>query len=173
MKSPEVPSETDDVELMLMRKTLKFLEDHIERTYRDLDTLDNKARANITAAALFVSFSTSFQLLVVSKTVTPLYWILLAVALGFFALMLILSLVVILPVEYHWPVAAKWHEVTGYWLFKTEKDYIKQITSDYLLAIELNQNAVDKKSRNFRISGYVFGLIIVDLVAMFLIKLGS
>ena len=173
MKTERRNSEEDDLELFLMRETLAKLEDHNQRTYQDLESLDAKARATIGAATLFLSFGATFQLVAVSGTLPTLYIGLLIAGLVMYGLMIFLSITVVLPVEYFWPVAADWNEVTFYWTFETEKDYIKQITSDYIEAIEMNRKAVDGKARSFRISGVLFGLIIADLIIMSVVKLAG
>ncbi len=171
MKTVKRQSDEEDVELLLMRQTLAMLEDHNRRTYQDMDSLDAKARANIGAATLFLSFGAAFQLIVISDKLPTLYLYLLAAGLVMYGLMIFLSITVILPVEYRWPVAADWGEVTFYWGFQTEKEYIQQITSDYIAAIESNRKAVDGKATSFRVSGILFALIIIDLIIMTLVKL--
>jgi hypothetical protein len=173
MNRQDDPSPPADLGLYLRKETLRFLEEHIQRTYKDLESLDSKARANIGAASLFLSFVTSFQLVAFGTTTSVPYFLLLILALLLYAAMIVTSLVVILSVEYYWPVAAQWDVITYYWDFETEKDYVEQIISDTLAAIDLNQAAIDKKARFFRISGVMFGLIIVDLVVMTAFRLAG
>ena len=171
MKNAEQHANDTDLELYLREQTLKFLEDHNKRTYQDMESLDAKARANIGAATLFLSFGAAFQLTAISGNFPALYAILLIVGLILYGAMIVFSLTVILPVEYHWPVSPIWENVTFYWTLPDKRSYIEQIISDYTRAIQLNRKAVDKKARNYRISGFVFGLIIIDLVIMTVVKL--
>jgi len=173
MKTEERHSQTDDLELFLMKQTLAKLEDHNQRTYQDLESLDSKARSTIGAATLFLSFGTTFQLVAISRDLPALYLALLIAGLVMYGLMIVLSIAVVLPVEYHWPVAADWDEVTFYWTFQSEKEFVQQITSDYILAIEMNRKAVDVKTTSFRVSGILFGLIIADLIVMSFVKLAG
>ena len=122
MKTPKRQSGEDDIELLLMKQTLSMLEDHNKRTYQDMDSLDAKAKANIGAATLFLSFGAAFQLIVTSNAQPALYLFLLAAGLIMYGVMILFAITVIMPVEYHWPVAADWNEVTFYWTFETEKD---------------------------------------------------
>lgn len=173
MENQQEHPPADDLSLRLRKETRAFLEDHIKRSHEDLELLDTKARANIGAASLFLSFAAAFQLFVLDATPTNLYLALLIAALAFYAGMIIMSLIVILPVEYHWPVAADWDVVTSYWGFESEEEYVEQINYDTIVAIELNQAKIDRKARNYRISNVLFGAIIVDLAVMTFIRLAA
>jgi hypothetical protein len=173
MKNEQEHPPADDLPLYLRKETRAFLESHIERTYKDLESLDAKARANIGAASLFLSFVAAFQLFVFNTPISTLSLILLTIALALYAGMIIMSLIVILPVEYRWPVAAEWDVVTSYWEFESKQAYIEQIISDYIEAIVFNQHKVDLKAQYYRASGVLFGAIIVDLAVMTLVKLAA
>jgi hypothetical protein len=173
MKNEQEHPSADDLPLHLRKETRALLEDHIERTYKDLEALDAKARANIGAATLFFGFAAAFQLFVPDATVSNLYLLLLIVTLVCYAGMIILSLTVFLSVEYYWPVAAEWDAVTSYWEFETEQAYVEQMISEYIEAIARNREEVNRKAQNYRASGILFGVIIVSLVAMTLVKLAA
>jgi hypothetical protein len=173
MKNEQEHPSADDLPLYLRKETRAFLESHIERTYNDLESLNDKARANIGAASLFLSFAAAFQLFVFDTPISNLYLLLLTVALALYAGMIILSLTVFLSVEYYWPVAAEWDAVTSYWEFESEQAYVEQIISEYIEAIARNRQEIDRKARNYRASGVLFGMIIVDLAVMTLVKLAA
>jgi hypothetical protein len=173
MKNEQEHPSADDLPLYLRKETRAFLESHIERTYKDLESLDTKARANIGAASLFLSFAAAFQLFAFDTPVSTAYLLLLTIALALYAGMIIMSLIVILPVEYRWPVAAEWDVVTSYWEFESKQAYVEQIISDYIEAIVFNQQKVDLKAQYYRTSGVLFGAIIVDLAVMTLVKLAA
>jgi hypothetical protein len=154
---------SDEMQLHHMKATLTFLEDHIQRGYKDIDTLDNKARANIGAVSLLLSFVTAFQLLGTDKAIPAGYWISLGIILLMYMFMVIISLRVIAPEEYKWPVNAEWEDVSYYWGLPSEKAYLEQITSDYIEAITHNQKVAKRKVNNLRIGGVLFGLIIIGL----------
>jgi hypothetical protein len=171
--SDDYDSSATEVRLQNMRAMLRILEAHIERGYKDFDTLDNKARANIAAASLLLSFVTSFQLLGPGNAVPPIYWLILITILALYSLMIIISIRVVLPEDYRWPVPADWKVVTDYWDFETEEAYLAQITSDTIAAIEHNQLTTNRKVYNLKTSSTLFGMIVAGLVVMALIRLAT
>ncbi len=170
MSRANEPQTLSEVETQHMQATLAILKGHLERAYNDLDKIDDKARTFLLAASLFITFSTSYQLADVNHSSPLFYWILLAIALILYGTMLVVLILVIKPGKYVWAVNAEWEDVVFYWELEDEKSLMEQMTSDYIQAIQQNTERVESKARWLSRSIFIFGIIIIDLALMALIK---
>jgi len=138
---------------------LARLQEHINRDDHNADVIDGKAQIALSVTSLILSVVAAQKL----QNANAFIYLCLGLAVLLYVVMFILTMRVLNPREFKFPLKADWDLLQEYDAME-EQDYVKQIMSDYVEYIAHNYEIVEAKAAMTHKIMWLLFLIVLLLV---------
>jgi hypothetical protein len=149
-----------DVKLAL--EEMRF---NMEQSLNAGDALDQKVNVLLAAAGLLLAIATTLQVSLVANR-SNLYWFLLLLAIGLYAICVGVALFGSSPRSYHLALSADWSELDAHIFGRIERDAILSLLAGYVDQIQYNERVNKRKAGLYFLSLCILGITTVIVVCL-------